>query len=187
MNFMNDVVNKAVQFVKHNVNDTQYHKTYEYGMKIFNKFYDPNKNGTKKESLVAGIVLYDVLNKGISLEEIHKLFNDDTIFIIQHISEYPNYHILKGYEGLFKGYDIIFEKLIIREAKIHFAIEDLNSTEFRKYIDGYNELRRKLHKEADPDMMNFMDYESDLIKYGRNVFSGKPAANYKYEKLVVDA
>ncbi len=184
---MKTMTEEAIKFVGKHISDPIYKEIYEYGLKVFEQFYSSNSNGLSERDLAVSIVLHNILNNGVSIEEIQEIFGDDVATVVFNTNDDADDHRLRGYEKHFKVHDLIFIKLIVRAARIHTAINNLDNHKFKKYINEYNELRRKLLKEVDDSIMVLMDYESDLIKYGRNTFAGKPARNYKYENLIINA
>lgn len=182
-------VAQATKFVDGHVKRIYgYNKISVYALKIFERFYDPKRNGFSEKNLAMAIVLHDILNQKVGIEEIERVFNSDVALVVFNTNDEDEDYKLKGYERVFKAYDFIFVKLIVRIARIYMSISDTERNKFRDYIDEYNELRRKLLKEvSDNNIMVLMDYESHLIKYGRNVFTGKPINNFKCGKLIIDA
>lgn len=183
---MEEILKDCKEFSGKYIKDKSHKNVYEYGLKILDKFYISPMSICKTVHAM-GIVLHDVLNHGCPTKDMRKDFGDLVVMLAFNISEHEEDKKLEGYEKNFDSYDSIFSKLIIRISKIHNVIEALDSDKFKEYIAEHNGLRRKLLKGVHSRIMVLMDYESDLIKYGRNVFSGKPAASYKYENLIIDA
>ena len=160
----------------------EYARTYEFALKVVDQLYDKELNGLSYSTLAIGTVLFDVL-KHTKIEYIEKNFGGDVTMLIFNVSDDEDNALpIAKYERLFQAHDFLFIKLAIRMSDIWNCIADGESDQFKNYINEYNELRRKILKNC-PDMLIFMDFEADLIKYGRNVLSGKPASNYKYTHL----
>ena len=172
-------------FIKVTEDDKSYGNICDYGLKVLKEFYSKKYNKLPEDVLSASVMLFDILNYGALIEDIEEQFGNGVAQTVFNITDREDDFKLDGYEKLFMTYDYIFIKLIIRIARIFNAITNLDGDKFKSYIDDYNELRRKLL--SHPNIMVLMDYESDLIKYGRNIFAGKPANSYKYENLILDA
>lgn len=175
------MVTKAKEFAK---GYTRCPEIVDYGLKVLDKLYSPKMHVYSKESMAVSIVLHDVLISGADIEEIQEKFGDDAANIIFNITDQPEDTKISAYERLFKGHAFLFVKLIIRIAHIHDVIHKGDGDKFKDYIHEYNELRRKILKEVD-DLMVLMDYESELIKYGRHYLSGRQAKEYNYSLLIV--
>lgn len=182
------IIDKAIEFINPIFEgDASYWECAHWGIKILDKFYDNNNIGMSKKDIAYGIMLHDILNHGVTIEQIEDKFGGEVAMLLHNISGRKSDNGLEQYERLFKAHDYIFTKLIIRLSRIHNAINELNNKDFSLFISEHNDLRRKLHSRVDPDIMKLMDYEVNLIKYGRNMLSGKPTMKRIYENLVVDA
>ena len=182
-------IEEAIKFIERHITSPFhliYEEVYEHGLKILKQFYDSN-NKLNENDLATSIVLNNILNNKADIEEIQEMFGNNVAMIVFNTNDDVDDHKLRGYEKIFKDYDFIFIKLIIRVARIYVTIDNLDSNKFKKYINDHSELRRKLLNKADKNIMVLMDYESDLIKYGRNIFAGKPARSYKYKNLIMNA
>lgn len=85
----------------------------------------------------------------------------------------------KQYSGIWSDEEALFIRLITRLGQIHESIENRDSAKFLSFIKDHGQLRRKLSS-INKRFMSLMGYESELLKYGKYVFSGKPVHNYKH-------
>lgn len=162
-----------------------YTDVYEYALKVLEKMYDGDINGTPLNVLSVGVIFHNITEYH-KIEEIEESFGGDVAMLVFNISENPDdTNTMMGYDRIMKALDFLFVKLAIRMGKIHKAITDGDGDTFKSFISQYNEIRRKVLKN-NPDILPMMDYEADLIKYGRNYFSGKAVTNYQYEHLIMD-
>ena len=165
----------------------EYHyKVWIIAIKMINKFFKKQKHDISLSEMCESVIFYDILNY-VRIEDLESKFGTKVAQLVFNITDFEDDQKVKNlypYEKLFKSYDDLFAKLIIRNAIIHVAISDLDLNKFTFHIKQYNELRRKVMKST-PDLTFLMDYEAELIKYGRNYLSGKSANAYKYENLIL--
>lgn len=74
--------------------------------------------------------------------------------------------------------------LTARNIVSQLSIDLYNDEYFGKFVNGHNTTRRiinKLHK----DLLPFLDYSTELIKYGRNALSNTPSNQRNYKLLAL--
>jgi hypothetical protein len=165
--------------IKNNVNYDDYVNIVNYGTKLIKTFHDVEKNGISLDTTITCMNIWNVLNIGVNIEIIEQTYGGEVAHIMHNVNREIDNNMLSAY-------DLIFIKLIIRLSCIHQAINNVDSVTVKNYIDQYSDLRRKILRCSDSDILQLMDYEADLIRYARNVFSGKAAGKYVYKNLILD-
>jgi hypothetical protein len=148
---------------------------------MINKFFGDNNELTKKE-LHAIAALSTLPQELVDIEEIAAQFGHEVAKNFMALQGQPE--STQYYEKSFDNYDHIFLKLIIRNSKYFVAIRNNDGDKFKSFIDMYVELRRKVMKSAKLHT-EIMNYEAELIKFGRNSLAGKPIDKQKYQSLIL--
>lgn len=181
----------AKLFVEAKIKDKkliEYHKKiWGFATKILTKFYKKSKNNASLKELLSTVIFYEILDY-VKTEDLEAKFGSKITQLVFNVTNFEDDDKIKNlyqYEKLFSSYDGLFVKLVLRNAIIHVAIQSLDEAKFAFHIKQYNELRRKVMKSS-ADLLFLLDYEADLIKYGRNYMSGRSAGSYKYENLITD-
>ena len=68
----------------------------------------------------------------------------------------------------------LLDVLAYRAKNIRYTIINCDDKAFRKYVSDHSELRRKIRTLFGSKSLSMMDYETRIIKHGRDVMAGKP-------------